>query len=213
MPVELEIHAFLSVSKHRINSSVLVDNQAQLGHVLRDRQLILSLCTWRSVTPWTRLPSWEAGGSSDSKTISRSFCYPRVHYGVYTSPTRVPSWARLIPPLLLFNIPFYINHHKPTNALYSHWIVQKNAATCFEPSNGSSLGSHTFTNHTHCHSMITKVGHHLKCTNTQIHFKLWPTFVIILWQCVWLVNVWLPKDEPFEGSKHVGVFFCIIQCE
>jgi hypothetical protein len=28
---------------------------------------------------------------------------------------------------------------------------------------GSSSGSRTITNHTHCHNMITKVCHHLKC--------------------------------------------------
>jgi hypothetical protein len=55
------------------------------------------------------------------------------------------------------------NYHKPTNALYSHWIVQENSPTCFEPSQDSSSGSHTITNLTHYRNMVTKIGHNLKC--------------------------------------------------
>jgi hypothetical protein len=42
-------------------------------------------------------------------------------------------------------------------------FFRTNAPTCFEPSHGSSSGTHTITNHTHYHNMVTRVGHNLKC--------------------------------------------------
>jgi hypothetical protein len=43
------------------------------------------------------------------------------------------------------------------NALFSHEVVQENAPTCFDPSQGSSSGSHTITNHTHNHNFGTEL--------------------------------------------------------